>query len=100
MTSTCGGENRSRAIDTAGVAQRIRPTVPSSRMQDTSTDYEELANSIQAGYFIKNGIANYNEDLFYLECFHHCVRAQTHEELLYAETPDDRHAQIHGYAGE
>ncbi len=33
-------------------------------MQDTSTDYEELAGSIQAGYFIKQGIANYNEDLF------------------------------------
>ena len=35
-------------------------------MQDTSTDYEELAGSIQAGYFIKQGIANYNEDLFYM----------------------------------
>ena len=51
-------------------------------MQDTSTDYEELANSIQAGYFIKNGIANYNEDLFYLSVFV-TVSAQTYEKLLW-----------------
>ena len=61
-------ENRSRTIDK--VAQRIRlnRTKLKSR-QDTSTDYEELTNSIQAGYFIKNGIANYNEDLFYMSVF-------------------------------
>lgn len=56
-------ENRSRTIDK--VAQRIRLNRTKLKsMQDTSTDYEELTNSIQAGYFIKNGIANYNEDLF------------------------------------
>mgnify|MGYP000437232874 CR=1 FL=1 len=26
----------------------------------SSCSYEDLTNSIQAGYFIKNGIANYN----------------------------------------
>ena len=51
-------------------------------MQDTSTDYEELTNSIQAGYFIKNGIANYNEDLFYMSVFI-TVSAKTYEELLW-----------------
>ena len=74
-------ENRSRAIDK--VAQRIRLNRTKLKgMQDTSTDYEELANSIQAGYFIKNGIANYNEDLFYLRVFI-TVSAQTYEELLW-----------------
>ena len=73
--------NRSRAIDK--VAQRIRLNRTKLKgMQDTSTDYEELANSIQAGYFIKNGIANYNEDLFYLSVFI-TVSAQTYEELLW-----------------
>ena len=74
-------ENRSRAIDK--VAQRIRLNRTKLKgMQDTSTDYEELTNSIQAGYFIKNGIANYNEDLFYLSVFV-TVSAQTYEELLW-----------------
>lgn len=58
-------ENRSKTIDK--VAQRIRLNRTKLKgMQDTSTDYEELTNSIQAGYFIKNGIANNNEDLFYI----------------------------------
>ena len=74
-------ENRSRAIDK--VAQRIRLNRTKLKgVQDTSTDYEELANSIQAGYFIKNGIANYNEDLYYLSVFI-TVSAQTYEELLW-----------------
>ena len=74
-------ENRGKAIDK--VAQRIRLNRTKLKgMQDTSTDYEELQNSIQAGYFIKNGIANYNEDLFYLSVFI-TVSAQTYEELLW-----------------
>lgn len=74
-------EIRSKAIDR--VAQRIRLNRTKLKgMQDTSTDYEELANSIQAGYFIKNGIANYNEDLFFLSVFV-TVSAQTYEELLW-----------------
>ena len=61
-------ENRSKTIDK--VAQRIRLNRTKLRsMQDTSTDYEELANSIQAGYYIKSGIANNNEDLFYMSVF-------------------------------
>ena len=74
-------EIRSKAIDK--VAQRIRLNRTKLKgMQDTSTDYEELHNSIQAGYFIKNGIANYNEDLFFLSVFI-TVSAQTYEELLW-----------------
>jgi len=74
-------ENRSRTIDK--VAQRIRLNRTKLKsMQDTSTDYEELTNSIQAGYFIKNGIANYNEDLFYMSVFI-TVSAKTYEELLW-----------------
>lgn len=74
-------ENRSKTIDK--VAQRIRLNRTKFKsMQDTSTDYEELAGSIQAGYFIKQGIANYNEDLFYMSVFV-TVSAQTYEELMW-----------------
>lgn len=74
-------ENRSKTIDK--VAQRIRLNRTKIKgMQDTSTDYEELAGSIQAGYYIKQGIANYNEDLFYMSIFI-TVSAKTHEELMW-----------------
>lgn len=74
-------ENRSRTIDK--VAQRIRLNRTKLKgMQDTSTDYEELTNSIQAGYYIKNGIANHNEDLFYMSVFV-TISAKTYDELLW-----------------
>ena len=74
-------ENRSKTIDK--VAQRIRLNRTKLKsMQDTSTDYEELAGSIQAGYFIKQGIANYNEDLFYMSVFV-TVSARTYDELMW-----------------
>ena len=74
-------ENRSKTIEK--VAQRIRLNRTKLKsMQDTSTDYEELAGSIQAGYFIKQGIANYNEDLFYMSVFV-TVSARTYEELMW-----------------
>lgn len=74
-------ENRSKTIDK--VAQRIRLNRTKLKsMQDTSTDYEELAGSIQAGYFIKQRIANYNEDLFYMSVFV-TVSARTYEELMW-----------------
>lgn len=61
-------ENRSKAVDR--VAQRIRLNrTKLKNKQDTSTDFEELTNSIDAGYYIKQGIANNNEDLFYLSVF-------------------------------
>ena len=40
------------------------------------------ANSIQAGYYIKHGIANYNEDLFYMSVFI-TISAKTYEELMW-----------------
>ena len=74
-------ENRSRTIDK--VARRIRLNRTKLRsMQDTSTDYEELTNSIQAGYYIKHGIANNNEDLFYMSVFI-TISAKSYEELLW-----------------
>ena len=74
-------ENRSRTIDK--VAQRIRLNRTKLKgMQDTSTDYEELTNSIQAGYYIKHGIANNNEDLFYMSVFV-TISAKTYEELMW-----------------
>lgn len=72
-------ENRSQVIDK--VAQRIRLNrTKMNGMQDTSTDYEEVANSINAGYYIKNGLANNNEDLFYVSVFI-TVSAKTLDEL-------------------
>ena len=74
-------ENRSKTIDK--VAQRIRLNRTKLKgMHDTSTDYEELANSIQAGYYIKQGIANHNEDLFYMSVFV-TISAKTYDELLW-----------------
>ena len=74
-------ENRSKTIDK--VAQRIRLNRTKLRsMQDTSTDYEELTNSIQSGYFIKNGIANNNEDLFYMSVFI-TISAKSYDELMW-----------------
>ncbi len=72
-------ENRGRTIDK--VAQRIRLNRSKLRsVQDTSTDFEELANSIQSGYYIKNAISNNNEDLFYMSlCI--TVSASTKREL-------------------
>ena len=74
-------EGRSKTIDK--VAQRIRLNRTKIKgIQDTSTDYEELANSIQAGYYIKNGLANNNEDLFYMSVFI-TVSAKTLDEMLW-----------------
>ena len=74
-------ESRSKTIDK--VAQRIRLNrTKMNGVQDTSTDYEELVNSIQAGYYIKNGLANNNEDLFYMSVFI-SVSAKTLVEMLW-----------------
>lgn len=73
-------ENRSKTIDK--VAQRIRLNRTKIKdLQDTSTDYEELSNSIQAGYYIKEGVAN-NEDLFYMSTFI-TISAKGYEELIW-----------------
>lgn len=74
-------EDRGKSIDR--VAQKIRLNrAKLHAIQDTSSDYDELANSIQAGYYIKSGIANNNEDLFYLSILI-TVTAPTYDELLW-----------------
>lgn len=74
-------ENRGKVIDK--VARRIRLNRTKLRAtQDTSSDYEELTNSVHAGYYIKNGIANNNEDLFYMSVFI-TVSASKYDELLW-----------------
>ena len=74
-------EIRGKTIDR--VAQRIRLNRTKLReLQDTSTDYEELAGSIQAGYYIKQGLSSRNEDLFYMTVII-TVSAHTYEELLW-----------------
>ena len=72
-------EVRGKTIDR--VAQRIRLNRTKLReLQDTSTDYEELASSIQAGYYIKQGLSSWNEDLFYMSVFV-TLSAPSYEEL-------------------
>lgn len=72
-------EIRGKTIDR--VAQRIRLNRTKLReMQDTSTDYEELSGSIQAGYYIKQGLSSRNEDLFYMSVFI-TLSAASYEEL-------------------
>jgi len=74
-------EIRGKTLDK--VAQRIRLNRTKLRsVQDTSTDYEELTNSIQSGYYIKHGISNNNEDLFYMSVFI-TISARTYEELMW-----------------
>ena len=74
-------ENRGKTLDK--VAQRIRLNRTKLKgMQDTSTDYEDVQNSIQAGYHIKQGISQYNEDLFYMSVFI-TISAPTYEELMW-----------------
>ena len=72
-------EIRGKTIDR--VAQRIRLNRTKLReLQDPSTDYEELAGSIQAGYYIKQGLSSRNEDLFYMSVFI-TLSAASYEEL-------------------
>ena len=74
-------ENRSKTVDR--VAQRIRLNRTKLRgTQDTGTDYEELTGAIQAGYYIKGGIANHNEDLYYMSVLI-TVSAPTHGEMVW-----------------
>ena len=74
-------ENRGKTLDR--VAQRIRLNRTKLRgVQDTSTDYDELQSSIAAGYAIKQGISQYNEDLFYMSIFI-TISAATYDELAW-----------------
>lgn len=74
-------EIRGKTLDR--VAQRIRLNrTKLKNAHDTSTDYEELTNSINAGYYIKQGISNNNEDLFYMSVFV-TISARSYEELLW-----------------
>lgn len=77
-------EDRGKTVDK--VAQKIRlnrTKIKSSA--DTSSDYEEIANSINAGMYIKNGIANNNEDLYYMSIII-TVSAKTYDDLIWRKT--------------
>lgn len=74
-------ENRSRTIDK--VSQKIRLNrAKEHQMQDTSADYEEVAGAIQSGYYIKNQIAAYNEDLYYMSIYI-TLSASTYSDLMW-----------------
>lgn len=58
-------EDRSQVIEK--VARKIRNNITKSRSsQDTHSDFDEITNAINSGYYIKSSIANNNEDLFYM----------------------------------
>ena len=66
-------EIRSKAIDK--VAQRIRLNRTKLKgMQDTSTDYEELANSIQAGVLHQERHCQLQRGPVFSECVRHRLR--------------------------
>ena len=72
-------EPRSKTIDR--VSRRIRLNQSKlNGQEDTAMDYDELTNSINSGYYIKSGIANRNEDLFYMSIFV-TISAQTFQDL-------------------
>lgn len=73
-------EIRGKTIDRVGPAHPASPGTKLRELQDTSTDYEELAGSIQAGYYIKQGLSSRNEDLFYMSVLI-TISAPTYEEL-------------------
>jgi len=74
-------EYRGKTIDK--VARQIRLNRTKLKgVQDTSTDYEELQSSIQAGYHIKQGISQYNEDLIYLSVLI-TVSAASYDEMIW-----------------
>lgn len=74
-------QNKSKTVDKVAQAIRLRKTKLKD-MQDTSVDYEEVTNSIQAGYYIKQEIATRNEDLIYMSIFI-TVSAKTKKELAW-----------------
>lgn len=54
-----------------------------SKLQDASdsnTDFDDLSHSIQAGYYLKDGLSNQNEDFYYINILI-TVTADTVEEL-------------------
>ena len=50
--------------------------------RDTNKDYDELMGSIKSGYYIKDALTNYNEDLYYISVFI-TISAKTHESLVF-----------------
>lgn len=60
-------EKQPRSSTLDKVSQKIRLNrVKMKSTQDTSSDFEEVRDSIYAGYFIKESISANNEDLFYM----------------------------------
>ncbi len=72
-------KERSKAIEDVGRKIRLNKS-KAKGMQDTSTDYEEIYGAIESGYYIKRGLANSNQDLYYMAIFV-TVTAKTYKEL-------------------
>lgn len=74
-------EDRSHAI--GRVSQKIRLNRSKlNSSQDTSSDYESIENTIMAGYYIKNGIANNNEDLYFMTVII-TISASNYDDLMW-----------------
>lgn len=61
-------EDKGKAIDKVSRGIRLNKSKIREK-QDTNADYEELAGSIESGYYIKQSMGTYNEDLFYMSLF-------------------------------
>lgn len=74
-------EDRSSTIDR--VSRKIRLNSSKARdMYESASDYEEVTNAIQAGYFIKQSMGSYNEDLFYMNTII-TISGATYDEMLW-----------------
>lgn len=74
-------EDKGKAVDKVSRGIRLNKSKIREK-SDTNADYEELAGSIESGYFIKQSMGNYNEDLFYMSLFI-TISASTLKEMMW-----------------
>ena len=72
-------ESHSKVLDKVSTKIRLNKIKMKSTF-DTSSDYEEVRDSIMSGYFIKESLAN-NEDLFYMTTII-TISAKTYDTLI------------------
>jgi hypothetical protein len=74
---------QSRSAFVNKVSRKVRLNrIKMKERDDTQSDYEEIAGSIQSGLYIKKAISQGNEDPFYINLFI-TVTAETKEQLMW-----------------
>ena len=89
-------EERSKTIENVGRKIRLNKSKVKG-MQDTNSDYEELYDAIESGYFIKKSLANTNQDLYYMSMFI-TITAKSQKELEWKKQQIISMAQSHDIA--